>query len=278
MGRESWGRWPIGADSGRGWAKLARASLIGLLAAQPLSCTAETPLGPPGSNMTGPVTTGSNTADGDESGGDAETGETGAPGDSSTGCDPLADPVVECGPGMACDLTSWDCVAAGGQQQQDDPCMATAECVAGLICVTGRCQTLCDVELANACKDGRVCIAALPPIPGLCAEPCELILDACSSPGDACKRALGMGGVPQAACVGNPGVGLSGDPCLDDSDCAPAHLCTPSATHTLPCFEGASRCCAPVCDPIELPCFGLEPICYPLGIPGQEGAGFCGGE
>jgi hypothetical protein len=259
----------------QGAAGVVRASLVGLLSAQTLSCTPETSLGPPAANMTGPVTTGSNSSDDDGSGSE---GETGAPSDTSMACDPLADPVLECGRGMACDLTSGDCVAAVGEQQAGDPCVATDECVAGLICATGRCQALCDVAVTDACAGDRVCIAATPPIPGLCAENCDLILDACSVPGDACKRAVGMGGVLQAACVGNPGVGLTGDPCLDDSDCAAAHLCTDTAVHTLPCIDGASRCCAPVCDPIELPCFGLEPLCYPLDIPGQESAGFCGAE
>jgi hypothetical protein len=246
-------------------------AFVGALAL--IGCTAETErLGPPGKNMTGPVTT---TSVGTDAGAD-ET-ETGAPGDlPSSTCDPLADPARECGPQMTCDLTSRICVPASGTGLVDDPCEGDDECSPGLVCADGRCRSLCDAALGLGCADDQICSVAAEPIPGVCLTSCDLVLDDCVHANEACKRVFGAGGQVWAACVDNPGDGQTGDACELDSECAPWHLCTPAALHTLPCADEAAFCCAPVCDPIELVCFGLEPICYVLGIPGQETAGFCG--
>jgi hypothetical protein len=220
--------------------------------------------------MTGPVTTASSN---DESEGESETG---TPGDMS-GCDPLADPETECGPAMACDLTSRICVPALGTGLEDELCATNDGCSPGLICANDRCRRLCDAAIGEGCGDEQICSAAAEPIPGLCLASCDLVLDTCELPGDACKRVLGPGGQVFAACLANPGVGLVGDACIADPECAAGHLCTESNLHTLPCTNDAPACCAPVCDTLELPCFGLEPVCHVLGIPGQETAGFCGG-
>ncbi|HLT39500.1 MAG TPA: hypothetical protein VK034_24620 [Enhygromyxa sp.] len=235
------------------------------------SCVVDEPLGPPGKNMTGPVTTVSVDSD------DGESDESGTPGDTP-GCDPLADPESECGPDMACDLTSLTCVPALGTGLQDDPCTDPDECSPGLWCASGRCRELCDVEGRQGCEPEQICSVAEPPIPGLCLAACQLAVNACELPGDACKRVLGAGGQVWAACVENPGFALAGDPCSSDGDCAAGYLCTAAALHTLPCVDQAASCCAPVCDTLELPCFGVEPVCYTLAIPGQESAGFCGAE
>ena len=253
------------------------ASLTAVVAIPPTACTSETPLGPPGKNMTGPVTTSSGGSGGtgeDESG---EGTETGTPGDMLGNCDPLADPLAECGPAMACDLTSGECVPAPGTGEEDDLCASQEECLPGLLCLGDRCRSLCDASVGDGCEEDQHCITVDPPIPGICAAPCSLIFADCEQPGDACKRVV-AGGATAVACVPNLGAGLTGDPCLLDTDCAIGYLCTDSSDHTLPCVDGAASCCTTVCDPVELPCFGLEPVCYALGIPGQEQAGFCGAE
>jgi hypothetical protein len=147
-----------------------------------------------------------------------------------------------------------------------------------LICASGRCRRPCDAELGEGCEPEQICSVAAVPIPGLCLPACELSLDACVFPSDACKRAIVAAGQVWAACVDNPGSGVTGDQCSVDTDCAPDFLCTAAARHSLPCANDASSCCAPICDTLALPCLGLEPICYELGIPGQETAGFCGAQ
>jgi hypothetical protein len=241
-----------------------------------LACVVDEPLGPPGKNMTGPVTT-VTTASADNESEDEGESETGTLGDT-LGCDPLADPESECGPAMACDLTSGVCVPALGTGLEDDPCTTQDECSPGLVCVSGRCRTLCDAELGSGCEAEQVCGAAADPIPGLCLAGCQLTLGECAFEGEACKRVAGAGGQNYAACVPNPGEGLTGDECTTDVDCALGHLCTPSTEHTLACANAAASCCTPVCDAFELPCLGTEPICYALEIPGQETAGYCGSE
>jgi len=238
-----------------------------------LACVADEQLGPPGKNMTGAVTTVA-TANPDE---DESESETGTPGDM-LGCDPLADPELECGPAMRCDLTSRACVPALGTGLAGDLCTDHDQCSPALICASGRCLPLCDAMTDEGCEAEQICSAAAEPIPGLCLTECELAFDACPFPGDACKRVVGAGGQVWAACVDNPGNALLGDPCVADQECAPGYLCTDAAEHTLPCVDDASSCCAPICDTFELPCLGAEPVCYVLDIPGQEGAGYCGAD
>ncbi|MFO7565916.1 MAG: hypothetical protein R6X02_24955 [Enhygromyxa sp.] len=254
--------------------KSPTARALTLATAWTLACVVDEPLGPPGKNMTGPVTTTASTTVGAETGTEAGT-ETGAPGDTP-GCDPLADPEQECGPAMTCDLASLTCVPAPGTGPEGDPCNDPSECSPGLVCASGRCRRICEVELEQGCEVDQICSVASAPISGLCLTRCTLTLADCPSPGEACKRVTGSGGQVWAACVDNPGFGMSGDACSDDSDCAAGQLCTPAQLHTLPCADEAPSCCAPICDDLELPCFGLEPLCYALGIPKQESAGFCG--
>lgn len=240
-------------------------------------CVVDEPLGPPGKNMTGPVTSGASGkgSDDDE---DTESGsETETLGDNED-CDPLADPAVECGPGMACDLTLLECVPALGAGLEDEPCEDQDACSPGLLCVSGRCRRLCDADRGVGCELEQICSSAVDPIPGLCLDTCELVIGTCPFPGDACKRVLDGSGEIWAACVSNPGFGLASDACVDDGQCAPGYLCTDASEHTLPCVDDAARCCTPICDARELPCFGVEPICIVLGIAGQASAGYCGAE
>jgi hypothetical protein len=232
----------------------------------------ETPLGPPGKNMTGAVT--STTVDG----GETEAGsETGTP-DDMTGCDPLADPEDECGTGMDCDLDTHICGPALGNGIEGDLCANDDECGLGLVCSTDRCRGLCDAETGDGCEDAQICAAAVAPIPGVCLDRCQLILNTCTFPGDACKRVLGPNGDLFAACVPNPGFGAPSDACNSDPDCAAGNLCTPAATHTLPCANEAPSCCTPICDNRELPCFGFDPVCYALSLDDQPNTGYCGVE
>jgi len=233
-------------------------------------CTEEAPLGPPGQNVTGPVTSGSVVE------GDSEDSETGTPGDMQ-GCDPLADPVSECGVDMVCDLFSNTCEPAFGSGGEDDPCATDDECEPGLICASNRCRPLCDAALDEGCADTQVCAAAVAPIPGVCLDRCLLVTNSCEFPGDACKRVLGAAGLV-AACIPNPGFGAQGEACDSDPECAPGNLCTPAADHALPCANEAPSCCAPICDTRELPCFGFEPVCYTLALADQPNAGYCGAE
>lgn len=239
------------------------------------ACVIDDPLGPPGKNMTGPVTSGAGENGSDEVEDSESESETETLGDNSD-CDPLADPEAECGPEMACDLTSLECVPALGAGLEDDPCMDQDECSPGLLCVSGRCRQLCDADRGEGCELEQICSSAAEPIPGLCLDTCELVIGTCPFPGDACKRVLDGDGELWAACVSNPGNALTGDACLDDSECAPGYVCTDASEHTLPCVDDAASCCAPICDPLELPCFGVEPICNVLGISGQASAGYCG--
>lgn len=249
---------------GRSWLALSACLAIS-------SCSVDRSLGPPGKNMSGPVTT-SSTEDSDGSDGETETGSLG----DLPGCDPLADPEQECGPEMACDLTHRVCVSATGTGLIDEFCDGDQQCSPGLICASGRCRQPCDANLEAGCGPEAICSVAPDPIPGLCLPSCVLSLGNCTIPGDACKRVIGFGGQLWAACVENDGVGLTGDACEVDRNCSANHLCTASEFHVLPCTDQAARCCAPICDLLELPCFGLEPVCHPLEIPGQETAGFCG--
>lgn len=241
------------------------------------ACAVDEPLGPPPPNVSGPVTT-TGLSTGATEGGDSGTDGGEKDLDFSSACDPLADPLTECGPGLACDVETLACVPATGTATVDDACTDDSECSPGLVCADDRCQSLCDpsVEGEDACDDNRLCTYADDPLPGLCAEPCELVTQACTIAGDACNRALGPGPAPVAVCTTNPGAGVEGDACALDGDCFPGYLCTPAQLHTLPCAGDADFCCAPICDLLILPCFGLEPICYPIGIEAQDGAGYCG--
>lgn len=234
-------------------------------------CVAEEPLGPPPPNMTGPVTGGSTSLEG---GSESETGSGAGP----DACDPLADPLLECGPGQRCDLLTRTCVDASGIGVLDELCETTDDCNPGLVCREDRCRELCDptLEAHAECSGEQVCTYADAPLPGLCRAPCSLLLDDCEVGTDACKRGLGPDAELLAVCIANPGAGVEGDPCTFDGECNPGFLCTPSELHTLPCFDEAPACCAPICDTLQLLCLGLEPVCYPLGIPGQASVGFCG--
>ncbi|WP_106394691.1 hypothetical protein [Enhygromyxa salina] len=226
--------------------------------------------------MSGPITTSLSTGITDTGDSETETGEDGR--DLTSDCDPLADLLTECGPNQACDVETLECVPATGSASVDEACADTSECAPGLVCADQRCQTLCDpsVEGDDECADGRICTYADEPLPGLCAEPCELVTQACSIAGDACNRGLGPGPEPVAVCTVNPGAGVEGDACQLDGDCFPGYLCTPAQLHTSPCAGDADFCCTPICDLLILPCFGLEPNCYPIGIEGQDSAGYCG--
>jgi hypothetical protein len=254
-----------------------RALTFAVISSLGLGCVTEEPLGPPPKNMTGPVAGGSTSLEGgseSESGDSTDTGDT-----EPSECDPLADPVLECGPGMRCDLVTKACVETSGMGVLDEPCEDTDGCRPGLVCQEERCREPCDptVDAYIECEeDGQVCTHADAPLPGLCREPCNLLLDNCSLGTDACKRGLGPGAEPLAVCIANPGAGVEGDPCEDDSECYPGFLCTLAGLHTFPCVDDAAACCAPICDTLELPCFGLEPICHPLEISDQESTGFCG--
>src|SRR5690606_15271830 len=150
------------------------------------------------------------------------------------------------------DLTSLTCVPALGTGLEDDPCLSD-ECSPGLWCLDGRCRRICDATNNTGCEREQICASASDPIPGWCLSTCELALAECPFASDACKRVIGAGAQVWAACVSNPGFGLTGDPCLADTECAPGHLCTAASQHTLPCVDDAASCCTPVCDTLALP-------------------------
>lgn len=212
--------------------------------------------------------------------GDTSTDESGTedagPGLDTAGCDPLLDPLDECGPELTCDLDTLVCVPREGAGLVGEVCVSDDACSPGLICFDGRCRSLCDPEVESTCDDGQICVHADDPIPGICRESCILLDQDCPEPGDACNTALGPGLEPVAVCSQNPGTGVDGDACQVDADCATNFLCTDAQAHTFPCTNNATACCTPICDPLLLPCFGLEPICVPLGIPGQPDTGYCG--
>jgi hypothetical protein len=246
-------------------------------------CPIDEGLGPPPPNFSGPVTSGSPN-DGSESA--SETDESG-PLESETDesetadmgeCDPLQDPLRECGPAMRCDPSTLTCIPANGAGLLHEICIDDDDCSPELVCHGERCRSLCSPSIPGEqdCDNNQLCTVADAPLPGLCLDPCSLLLPECSVAGDACKRALGPGDEPTSACVPNPGAGVDGDACSSDGDCSPGYLCTLASTHTEPCFEGAMACCTPLCDTSDLPCFGIEPICHELGIPDQPSAGYCG--
>jgi hypothetical protein len=179
---------------------------------------------------------------------------------------------------MACDPETLTCVPANGFALVDDPCPNGTECMPGLVCFDDRCRELCGLDLIDEdeCDGGRVCTLADAPLPGMCLEPCSLILQACSSIADACNLGFGAGAAIVAVCTSNFGAGVDGDACEIDGECLPGYLCTPASVHTLACANDAAACCAPICDVLEMPCFGVEPVCHVLGIQDQPGAGFCG--
>jgi hypothetical protein len=241
-------------------------------------CALEEPLPPPPPNNAPGFSSGSQTSAASDTAGSSEDDTGGDTGVSSDGpCDPLEAPQDECGPGLACDLSTLECVPEGAAAL-DESCDDHPDCEAGLACHEGSCVALCNPDSADAvdCPEGRVCTQASAPLPGACLVTCDLLLDDCPLDGQACKPGTGPGSSTVAVCVQNPGAGTEGDACVDDTECAPGYLCTDAAVHTLPCPNDATSCCAPVCDLVEFPCFGLEPICYPLGIEGQDTAGYCG--
>ncbi|WP_146157773.1 hypothetical protein [Enhygromyxa salina] len=240
---------------------------------------AEEPLGPPPGGGSGPVTLTSGMPNSGTATGDSESGDLGTDGELDLpGCDLLADPLDACGPDMACDPDTLTCVPANGVGLVDDECNDDTECVPGLVCFDARCRELCAPDLPGeeTCEDGRVCTRTDSPLPGMCLEPCELLTQDCSVVFDACNLAVGSGGAPVSVCTSNPGAGVAGDACEDDGECLPSYLCTPAAVHSVPCANEAASCCTPACDTLELPCFGLEPICHLLGLEDQPNAGYCG--
>ncbi len=241
------------------------------------ACVEETPLGPPPSHVTGPVTSSTGNAEGSES--DVDTG-----GDDTDlpGCDPFGDPLAECGAGQECDPSSLSCVTSTGSGQPDTPCIDRDDCAPGLGCADGRCLSRCDASLvdplpgsAGGCASARVCALAEPPESGLCHERCDLLAQTCSFDSDACNRVEVAEDSYAAACT-SFGLGVTSDPCEDDRDCDAASLCTPASTHNLPCIGAAASCCTAICDPLSLPCIGVEPLCQPLDLGEQGTAGYCG--
>ncbi|NVB36791.1 hypothetical protein G6O69_03030 [Pseudenhygromyxa sp. WMMC2535] len=246
------------------------------------ACPEDAPLVPaPGDNIgelpgptSGPVT-------GSASGSGADT-DTGDEPDLPTNCDPLADPSEECGEGQECDPATLACTQATGQGDLDEACEDEDDCLAGLACAQGVCSALCDAELVSpepgslgACAEDLLCIATDAPLPGLCRAPCSLVDQLCTDVDFSCNRGTVEGAV-QAVCTPNPGTGLSADACEVDEDCEQGLLCTPVEEHSVTCNNDAAQCCTEICDALLLPCYGLEPICYALGISGQEDAGYCG--
>lgn len=230
----------------------------------------EDPLGPGPGHITGPITGGTPSSDTE-----TDSGETGS--DGSDDCDPLADPLDSCGANRECDPATLRCVDAPGAGEVGDSCDSEDECAPGLACAEGSCWQLCDPELSSpSCPEARVCAHAPDPLPGLCRETCLLADPTCSLPAQACNRIVTFGGAPAAACSENPGQALESEACSVDADCAPGLLCTPADQHSQPCLGGNERCCAIICDPLTLPCLGLEPQCLPLALPEQESAGTCG--
>lgn len=249
-----------------------------------IGCNEETSLGPPPSNMTGAVT--SSTGRGEDTVGTDESDTAGTDGADLPSCDPFADPVEECGADQECDPSTLTCVGAVGTGLVDESCSGEGDCAPGLACDDGRCRALCDLDALDlepgdpgTCDDGRTCASAVEAggdLPGVCLETCSLVDQDCSLPGDGCNRVAGAGFAVAAACTSNPGFALVGEACTTDGDCTPGFLCTPESVHSLGCDNAASDCCATICDLTLLPCFGLESICYTLGIADQPESGFCG--
>jgi hypothetical protein len=239
-------------------------------------CLVDEDLGPPPPNYSGAVTgsssVSSSTSETDET--DSAESDTSDQGE----CDPLGDPLRECGPSMRCDVATLTCVPASGSGLLDETCMSDEDCSPELVCSGDRCRALCSPTISgeDTCDNDQVCTFADAPLPGLCLQPCLLLQPECSESSDACKRAMGPGQEPVSVCVANPGNGVDGDACSSDVDCSPAYLCTLASTHSEPCFEGAAACCTGLCDTFDLPCFGIELICNELGIADQPTAGFCG--
>ncbi|MCA9684445.1 MAG: hypothetical protein KC457_19785 [Myxococcales bacterium] len=253
---------------------------LGMLASWLLTaCPADDPLGPAPGNMTGSVSsTGQWTTSTDEADESSDIG------DLPSGCSPFEDPQLACGTALECDPETLTCVSAPGDVDLDEPCSEETDCVAGLACYQGTCTALCDSDLVGAdpedlgaCPEGQVCALASAPLPGVCRSSCLLIDQDCDSAGFACNRVDTSEGL-RAGCTPNDGFGLVGAACSIDEDCGAGRLCTAASQHTLPCDQDASACCAEVCDPLLLPCFGVEPVCYSLLIPDQPDSGFCGVE
>lgn len=246
------------------------------------ACTEDPELGPPPSNMTTPVTGIVGEDEADETATDTNA-ETSSP-DDLPACDPFEDPVISCGPGLECSFATFECEAAPGQGGEGEICEDELDCLAGLVCEWGRCREPCDPELVDAapddpgtCPADQLCtVAEQSAAPGTCAPPCSLVDQDCLEDGTACNRGLGAGGQLLAVCTQNPGAAFVGDACESDGDCNVGLLCTPASDHTLPCAGEAPSCCAAICDPLLLPCSGLEPVCYVLGIADQDQAGYCG--
>ncbi|MFV8749214.1 hypothetical protein ACNOYE_01555 [Nannocystaceae bacterium ST9] len=260
-----------------GQQSLALPVLLGLL-----GCVESPSLGPPPENHTSPILTVGGDEQGDQSG---DGNDTNADSSDFLGCDPFTDdPSDECGVGMACDPSSLICEEALGDLPVDEVCDVEGVgdlCLPGLTCIEGRCREICnpagnlaDPDAEGSCPSADVCVLVESNW-GVCLSTCTLTLQDCEAEGEACNRAQGAEG-QVAACTSNPGSGGDAEPCARDSDCLAGLICTDQALHSTECASMAASCCTYVCDAGELPCVGIEPTCYAIGLPDQEGAGYCG--
>jgi hypothetical protein len=248
----------------------------------------EEPKGPPPpvggtSSLTGTIVTASASAsDGSSgmSGGGTGTGTEGTGGPA--GCDPMADPSVECGPGQECSFVDRQCHSAMGTVGEGQPCEVTDElllldtCLPALLCGqvesgSPRCLAPCDENVT--CGDGQSCIGTPPPVPGLCLEQCDALLASCAVVTDGCYPLLDLDGAFTAVCL-PAGMGVVEDPCTYVNDCGAGFACTSATTHASQC-GGQPACCAQLCNAFAGDCAGIDTLCADYEIPTSSDLGVC---
>ena len=189
--------------------------------------------------------------------------------------------------------TAWNntkCVQVTGDQQADEPCLATGggvsgldDCAVGLMCWEvdadnhGTCVALCTGSPeAGVCEQpGKICIAGR--TLALCLDDCDPIAQTCD-PGDVC---IGNPSGEGFLCVldASGEEGQLHDPCDFSNTCDPGLLCNdPSAA--VECDPQAEGCCEPFCDLTDPNCPGMGQVCHPwyeegTAPPNHIDVGYC---
>lgn len=274
------------------WKLLASATLAAALASS-TACEAES-LGmpPPGDETPVAVIVGGPGADTfGPTDPTATTGTADPTGAAGEDCDPLADPLEQCGPGFECNPIDFRCHEDTGTGAIDDPCtivdrdLLIDDCSPELACGfvsagTPRCVLPCQT-IADDCPVGTLCMAQNNQFgfEGYCLPECDPSGEiACPSAGDVCEPRTAPSGLTTGACVParsqGEGGGLLDEPCTVDEDCGLGFACTEAIFHTSLC-QGFDRCCSATCDVNDPQCLGVDFVCSAFNDPASPGLGIC---
>jgi hypothetical protein len=197
--------------------------------------------------------------------------------DVYTACDPVAQ--TGCAAGERCTrvgLSGGGAIttcAPEGTVPEGGTCWAPAvgadDCVAGTLCVEGRCAATC-ASGASSCSCDTGAFSDVPTA-GVCSQGCDLLAQDCANPTDACYY-IGGG----ATCAApTPDAGAPGEPCSFVNQCVEGSVCSTLGSPTpdqnactlLCAASGASFACADV--------LGASFTCIDLALPEHPDVGLC---